>query len=254
MKAKRNEVSVRTRIIRERYGREPLKAKTVYKMFAKAVSRRQGVSLIRLGDVMAKLLSKRDLSSLRDVSSFLGIPFPPPRKLLRDLEDAVQNATVVGVTHFPRRIRQIRHFMQKKNWQPPFLTDSFINDQLYDGGYLHKLIRRHRVALIGRSAPAAARRLRENHLRIPLAITLRNAAQIDTVLGILERRQEKWDLAMVGASVPGRILCVRIARTLNKPALDIGHMLDAFADPGDWQNHHNRKRYKLRWMRILRRR
>jgi len=83
--------------------------------------------------------------------------------------------------------------------------------------------------------------LKNNGYIIADTIHLNHYGQLPDVLNILETNSNAWDLALVGASVPGRILCVNIAQKQNKTALEVGHMMDAFADPAGWTKHHNRR-------------
>jgi hypothetical protein len=241
----------RVRIIKQTFQRPVAGPSQVYQMIRKSIAVKRGISVIRLGDVMAKLLSKRDLLTLQEVSRFIGIPFPPPRRLHADIRDAVINANIVGVTHFPKRSRQIKYFMKRNRWSPPHLTDAFINDQLYDYGYLHRLIANYRVVLIGRSAEKAAYRLKKQGYNVALTYNLDHYGKLSQIYQALKKSSGKWDLALIGASVPGRILTVKVAQDLNKTAVEIGHMMDSLADPGDWAKYHDRKRYKLRWIRRL---
>lgn len=239
------------RILMERlYRRSVLRPEQVYGLINYSI-KTKAISVIRLGDVMAKLLSKRDLSTLESVAPFLGIPYPPSPSLLSDLDRSVRLADVVGVTYFPRRARQLLKFMKKKKWSPKYLTDSFINDLMYDHGYLHALIRDHRVALVGRSAKAAAKKLKKQNLHIALTVDLNHYDHLREAFHVLKTNKDNWDIALVGASVPGRILCVALAKQLNKTSFEIGHMMDALAHPKQWKKHHDRAKFKKRWIQKL---
>ncbi|WP_367748649.1 GT-D fold domain-containing glycosyltransferase [Ammoniphilus sp. 3BR4] len=233
------------------YQRKLLQPDHVFRLLHLSVKKKKPISVIRLGDVMAKLLARKDIYTLKDVSPFLGIPYPPPPKLLRALEHSVRHATVVGVTYFPNRAKQLMQFMQAKQWKPKLITDSFINDQLYENGYLHELIRTHRVALVGRSAEKAAKQLRKKNLHVAITVNLEHSRMLPQTFSFLKQKRNKWDIALVGASVPGRILCVHLTRRLKKTSVEIGHMMDALADPKEWKKHHDRMRFKKRWMKKL---
>lgn len=238
-------------LMKRLYRRSLLRPYQVYRLINSSVKRKKGFSVIRLGDVMAKLLSKKDLTTLKEVAPFLGIPYPPTLKLLRDLDRSVRLADVVGVTYFPNRARQLQGYMRVKQWTPKMVTDSFINDLMYEQGYLHRLIQNHRIALVGRSARAAASQLRKRNLPVSVAVDLPDYHHLSRTFAKLRRTRDRWDVALVGASVPGRILCVSLTKRLNKTTFEIGHMMDALADPREWRRHHDRKRFKLQWMRKL---
>jgi hypothetical protein len=238
-------------LMKKLYRRPLLGPRKVFRLINHAVNHNKPISVIRLGDVMAKLLSKKDFPSLKKVAPFLGIPFPPSAKLLGDLDRAVRQADVIGVTYFPGRAKQLQSYMKKKKWQPSHITDSFINDLMYDKGYLHKLIRNHRVVLVGRSAKAAAKMLRKRNIQVAMVADLNDYHELPETFTKLKRKKDKWDLALVGASVPGRILCVAIKKQLHRTSFEIGHMMDALADPKEWKRHHDRQHFKKKWIRKL---
>ncbi len=245
------ETKKRAVLMKKLYNRDLLRPHQVYRLIQSSIQNKKGISVIRLGDVMAKLLSQRDLTSLREASPFLGIPYPPTLRLLHDLDWSVRQADVVGVTYFPKRAMQLQYYMKMRGWTPRWITDSFINDLMYDQGYIHRLIRNHRVVLVGRSASAAAQQLGKRNLPVAGAIDLPDYYHLTQTFNQLKNTKDRWDLALIGASVPGRILCVSLTKQLNKTTFEIGHMMDALANPKEWKKHHDRKRFKLRWMRKL---
>ncbi|MFD1953015.1 GT-D fold domain-containing glycosyltransferase [Paenibacillus thailandensis] len=206
---------------------------------------------MRLGDVMAKLLSGRNVDSLKPVSQFLGIRLPLSPQLKRDLQFAVQNASVVGLSHFTGSMNHLKEYIERSGWKPHRIADSFINDQLYERGYLHRLLRTHRVALVGRAAPAAAAQLRKQGYHVAFTIALNNYDELSGALRKLRSNRKRFDLVFVGASVPGRILCSKIKNELDASAIEIGHMMDAMSHPRSWAKPNNRQRFKHYWMRKL---
>lgn len=223
-------------------------------MIMRAVENKRPISVIRLGDVMAKLLAQRNLNTLKHAAPFLGIPYPPPPQLLTSLAYAARHATIVGMSHFDASREKLKQFMHKTHWKPRNITDAFINDQLYEQLYLHMFMRKYRVALVGRSARAAAGQLIKRGYPRPLTVNLDSYHQITRAFHQLQRHRHNVDLVLVGASVPGRILCVKIAKQLNITAVEIGHIMDALANPMDWSRPHNRRRAVERWMKIIRNR
>jgi hypothetical protein len=239
---------VRSERISDCYKRTPIDADAVNMIIESAIKTGQGCSVIRLGDVMARLLTGHNIKSLARVADFLGMPYPPGEKFKHELQASVMAATVVGVSHFPGGCKLLKKFMQQKNWYPRHITDSFINDQLYYGGYLYHYLTKYRTCLIGRSAGKAAQRLMAQELSAALTLPLENYQQINSVLDDLKHNRTKFEVVLVGAGVPGRILCVKIAQQLQKPAIEIGHMMDAMANPEDWARPGNRLRFKRRWV------
>jgi hypothetical protein len=246
----------RAKIIEARYGRKPVGPGYVYRLLVRSIRTGQAVSVIRLGDVMAKLLARKNIQSLFKVSSFLGIKLPPSPQMMRELDWAVRSANVVGLTHLESSIDFIKLYMQRSNWSPPIVADSFINDLLYERGYLQRLLRRYRTALVGRAAPTAARQLRRQGIRVALTVPLDNYEQLPNAVSVLARNSKNYDFVLVGASVPGRILCPIIAKQLGKSAIEIGHMMDAMSHPRTWASremNNSRRFFKARWIKRLKR-
>lgn len=239
----------RVKIIERHYGRKTVGPRTVYRLVRRSVKQKKPISVIRLGDVMAKLLARHDVESLDHVASFLGIELPPSPELLERLDHAVRASDIVGMSHYRKSRQLIKAYMEETGWSPKKIADSFINDQLYEKGYLHKLIRKCRVALVGRASPEAARQLRRKGFRVVLTVDLNHAEAIEGAMQKLKRHRRKYNLVLVGASVPGRILCSRLKRELRVTAVEIGHMMDALAKPKDWRKPNNRRRFKQRFLR-----
>ncbi|AGN70695.1 hypothetical protein B2K_39415 [Paenibacillus mucilaginosus K02] len=243
----------RVRTIEKHFGRKTAGPVGVYKAIRRSIDRHKAISVIRLGDVMAKLLSGRNVKSLNYVSDFLGIPLPPPKKLRMELVQAVRSSNIVGLSHYESSMKYISLFMKRSGWRPPVIVDSFINDQLYERGMIHRLLRSYKVALVGRAAPAAAKELRRHGIRVALTVPLDNYGGLAAAYRTLARHKGSYQLVLVGASVPGRILCPRIARRLGRTAIEIGHMMDALAQPRSWGKHKDSRRvFKFRWMRKIR--
>lgn len=239
----------RVRIIKKSYGRQPIGPNAVYRKVVRSIGSKKAISVIRLGDVMAKLLARRNVKSLQYVSEFLGVKLPPSKRLNAELDRAVRSADVVGLSHYPNSIKYIKAYMRRTGWRPPYIADSFINDQLYEKGHLQRMIRRYKVALVGRAAAAAAQQIRKHGMHVSLTVSLDNADQIPAVMRRLRASRGKFNLVLVGASVPGRILCSKIKTQLHVTAIEIGHMMDALSSPKDWRKPNNRMRFKHRFLR-----
>lgn len=244
----------RRKIIEARYGRKTVGPHYVYRRLVQSIRLRKPISIIRIGDVVAKLLARREIKSLYEVSAFLGIDLPPSRKMMKELYQSVREADIVGVSHFGPSIPHIQSFMRKSGWHPAVIADAFINDQLYERGYLQRLISDYRVALVGRAAPMAAKQLRNKGIHVVMAIPLNHYKEIGSVMHKLSKHRNDIDLVLVGASVPGRIMVPQIAKRLGISAIEIGHMMDALSDPKGWsQARENRHAFKSRWMQKLKR-
>ena len=211
----------------EIYGTEPAHQKQVYEMILEALNNKTPLSLIRAGDIVTLTLSDKSRFIRPEVFDFLGISYPPPAELVDKLHHAIVEATILGVTTFKGRTgiaEQLKAYLDENCEAEPLLTHSFINDDLYDDGFLNKLINNYRVVFIGRAAPLAAARYGCE------GFVLDHWTNVDEVK---EKLPSEWDLALVGAGIPGRILCNELRRQ-GKVAIEIGHIMDALAYPNVW--------------------
>lgn len=238
----------RIRIIERFYGSKTVNAKQLYHLVRNAVRQNKPISVIRVGDVMAKLLAHEKVESLNKVADFLGIQLPPSPELLDQLNRAVQSSDIVGLSHYKESRNLIKMYMEASGWNPRQIADSFINDQLYEKGYLHRWIRKFRVALVGRASEAAAIQLKRKGLKVVLTVNLNHINDLPKTMQRLRTHRDKYNLVLVGASVPGRVLCSQLKRDLRVTAVEIGHMMDALAKPRDWKKPNNRERFKKRFL------
>lgn len=213
---------------REYYGVKPATAKEVCGHIKEAVNRSEPFSLVRAGDIVTLLLNERPELIREGVFGFLGLPNPPPKKLLADLHCAIAEADVLGTTLFEGRTgiaRQLQAYLSAHGIAPRSMTVPFIADELYAIGCLQEIVEAHSVVLIGRSAPLAAKRLQCDFMVLD---------NYEEVSAVEKNFPASRSIALVGAGVPGRILC-RALRAKGKVAIDIGHVLDAFAYPHVWE-------------------
>lgn len=193
---------------------------------------------------MTSLLCGRWFRLRGRVWSFLGMPYPPPPELLREVQFAVANADILGVSKYWLHSRLVRRYLRMNGICPRYVTHAFINDDLHDGGHLHNLIYRYRVALVGRSASEASQRLRQQGLEVVTTFDLDGWHRVSELYHELASHATQWDIVLSGAGVPGRILCAKLARYRNKVALEIGHAMDGLAHPDVWWSTDRRTTFK----------
>ncbi|NMB39577.1 MAG: hypothetical protein GX994_08450 [Firmicutes bacterium] len=210
------------------YGVEPASADSIFALIKQAINNRAPFSLVRAGDIVTLVLTEQHDLIRPIVFDFLGIPNPPPPQLTAELKCAISETDVLGPTIFTGRTKiaeRLKDYLDNHQIKPSILTWPFICDRLYKAGYIQQLIDDYQVIFVGRSAPIAA-----EHYNVR-AYTLGSWFELDEV----EKQLSKdCDLVLVGAGIPGRILCSRLKRQ-GKVALDIGHIMDALAYPDVWE-------------------
>lgn len=240
-----------TRTERERrvasyYGRQLIGLDQLVDLVDQAVVQKDGFSLVRVGDVVSSLLCERFRAI--QIWSFLGIPNPPPPAFLRELHQAVRKADILGLTHRRPFAHWVAGYLKQESIAPPYVTESFVNDSLYAEGHLHDLLRRYRVALVGRSASEGATRLAEQGIKVAAICDLPDWKGLSMAEQQLLDGGIRWDVALVGGGLAGRLLCSRLAGA-GRVALDIGHALDGFADPQTWERPDRRQRFRQAYKR-----
>lgn len=233
--------SERESLVVQFYGRPVISLQRIMELVDRAVAEGQGLSLVRVGDVVSSLLAQR--FGAIQIWSFLGIPNPPPPSFLSELGETVKRATILGLTHRRPFAQWVARYLKREGIVPPHLTESFVNDALFAEGHLHTLMRRHRVALVGRAAAGGAERLAGQGLRPRVIIDLDNWQELDQAQQHLLDRGAEWEVALVGAGLAGRLLCRRLAQA-DRVALDVGHVLDGIAQPDIWNRPNRRQLFR----------
>lgn len=232
----------REQLVAKFYGRELITTDQITDRVSKAIASGEGLSLVRVGDVVSSLLCER--YDAIQIWSFLGIPKPPTPAFMAELRAAVDGAHILGLTHRRPFAQWLSKYLHQHGITPPAVTESFVNDSLFAQGHLHRLIRSHRVALVGRAAQEGARRLAEAGLPVALAEPLEAYDELPLALSHLQIKSSQFDLALVGAGIAGRLLCVELAKGSHKVALDVGHVLDGIVHPETWEQPDRRRRIR----------
>lgn len=222
--------------ISQLYGHQPLTPAQVVDLIDQAVSHRQGLSLVRVGDVMADLVTGH-LGAIQ-IWDFIGIPKPPPQPFMEALRLSLRRAGILGLTHRRPHAQWVAAYLRQNQISPPYVADSFVNDSLLADGAIHELIRRYKVGLVGRSADAAARKLAEQGLSVAATCPLDEWQDFAAARQALAA--SAWEVLLVGAGEPGRILCTELAQAKASVALDVGHVLDGLAHPTLWERGNKR--------------
>lgn len=230
----------RSERINQLYGHQPITPAQVIDLIDQAVSHRQRLSLVRVGDVMADLVTGH-LGAIT-IWDFIGIPKPPPQPFLDALRQSLRRADILGLTHRRPHAQWVAAYLRQNHISPTYVADSFVNDSLLADGAIHDLIRRYRVGLVGRSAEAAAQKLAEQGLSVATTCGLEQWQDFAAARQSLVTAA--WEVLLVGAGEPGRILCTDLATESNRVALDVGHVLDGLAHPTLWERGNRRQLFR----------
>ena len=219
------------------------------------------------GDLMAELchdpaLGKGDNNEVRrwrDMMYMSGIDYPDLNA--RDLlTQAVKTADVVGipVSNRPGRSRSHLKLLEgfqtvllelfKKfnlNYSNMQLADSALHYLLFSSGWLHKILfpsehpeiwqeysfppgYKPEVLLVGNRAGELADVMVPHGIRISGVIKPVDMTNIDETMTAISNHS--FDIALIGAGVAAKILCSSTATTMNRVAIDAGHLFDLLID------------------------
>lgn len=197
----------------------------------------EGFSLIRLGTREAAVLNEGawDVAGVERVLDRIK-PDDPDARALRD---AIVGADAVAVPDrrdsfpFAPLVEQLLFHL---DLYPPRLASWNVGYELLGidpetgrgGGEapLMALLAGAPVAVVGPLGPDAARYAPDLGLDVRVVLELTRGSQIERVLGELAAVRDAYDVVLVAAGPPGRVLCSRAARELGAVALDLGHALD----------------------------
>jgi glycosyltransferase involved in cell wall biosynthesis len=204
---------------------------------AAAVHAGDGFSLIRIGTREALVLNDGAWDVVGSEQAFSRIgPDGPDARALRA---AVVGADAVAVPDrrdsfpFAPLVEQVLFHL---DLYPPMLASWDVGYELlgFDpqtgrGGHeapLTALLDGTPVAVVGPLAREAARYAPDLGLDVRVVLELTRGSQIERVLDELAAVRDAYDVVLVAAGPPGRVLCSRAARELGAVALDLGHALD----------------------------
>jgi len=238
-------------IISRTYGHPYLSPDGVASRIHLALKNGEPLSLNRLGDVMTRILSpRRELKSrLQDIGPFVGIPYPLHGEWINRLVEALKIADILGLTTLPAYSRLLAEALRHWGLNPPAICEAFVMDTLFRQKKLIPLLGGGRIFLVGRSAAVAAAKLPAKGIEVVGSITLEGLTELDRVLAaLLGPGNPNWDVVLVGAGVPARILCPEVSRHTGRVALDIGHVMDFLANPDIYLYSGNRQQIKQQWL------
>lgn len=209
----------------------------VYEELERALTGGIPYSLVRLGDgellAMAQetVMPAEEVARLGPFLSYAGVNVPDPQA--RDeLAEAVRRASVVGVPLSRKPLFQPLLF---KVWQAHGirpdsvrLTSSTINYSLDEEGYWPKLMSGRRILAVGNAAEPLARALRKQGVQVTAAVGPVGGMN-DWERAAREAAGCPFDLALVAAGIAAVPICVRLAETTGKVAVDFGHLADRMA-------------------------
>lgn len=216
------------------HGRPLADPAAVFERLMAAMDGHAPLSVVRLGDGEALALAQDAAMSVEQVQReghflpYAGVDVPD-LEARNALANAIRGAHLVGIP-----------ISRKPNFQPLLsaafrahgidisgmqLTSSVINYQLYERGFLGRLLDRRKVLLVGDKAPAFAEWLHPYGVHVVGAIAPVNGVK-DVPRVMKEIEPIHFDIALVSAGIAAVLIAQQIAGQLGKVAIDFGHLAD----------------------------
>jgi hypothetical protein len=218
-----------------------LEVKEVHGYINRAFVEKKKLALVRLGDGEALTLAQHKVLPYEDVikNSFLryaGVRIPDIKG--RDaLACSIKKSDIVGIplNTMPNFLPLLLKAFKAHHIDPLSLnlTNACINYFLHDSVRLKQIVLEGSpsVIIIGNKGKELARILRENGVIVSSFIAPVNGLRdVDRVVKIAGRH--RFDIALVAAGVAAVVICERIASSMNRIALDIGHVADKIVQKG----------------------
>ena len=204
----------------------------VAKDIKNALAKKSGLSIIRIGDgelmVMAQKTMSTKLIKLRGHMLWKHLNKIPDYDAQELVVKAMYKADWIGMPFgrgFPDCDIVLGQIMLDKPALKGKLTHSVINYRLAKHGYLADLMKDKRIITIGNTADDLKVVLCNKGYNCIKAISpVKKLYDLDRVFSIVA--DIDFDIALVAAGVAAVPLCVKIASSLKKVAIDFGHMSD----------------------------
>lgn len=218
----------------ESYEKQFKTTEWVYNRIIKSIRKKQGLSLIRIGDGETRTLAHNDLITMEEIPHWLryaGVNLPDVT-VKRRLIMSINRADIIGLPvednyYFkPLMIKSIK----KYNLRLATICSNRINYHLFRQGYLLKLIRFKKIIIVGRKARDSLSYF-SKYAQVTAVYDLPDIDYIDIVYEKIKDNLD-FELALVCAGIPAVILCPRLA-FLNKVAIDLGHVIDSIVTPDE---------------------
>lgn len=221
--------------------RERLPLKTVHDVYWEietALRQKRPFSMVRVGDgeaiFMARgcILTDHEADALGPFLHSHGV-FHHEREARADLIAGVMAADIVGLPRSRRRTFQPLAAAALDAagvaWRQKRLTNSLVNFELQEHGYLGVLLRRRRVLVVGGPAVDLAKRLQRQGFDVAGAVApFATYEDLDAVLS--QSAAVEWDVALVSCGVGSLALCPRLSKLHGAVVLDLGHVADALLE------------------------
>ncbi|AKL95230.1 hypothetical protein CACET_c17820 [Clostridium aceticum] len=215
-----------------------LSADEVTEKMYTAYRKKQGLSIVRLGDGEALALAQEVVLSCDEIKKRKWLPYAgltvPDLKSRDELAASVKRADIVGVAmnqlpdFTPLLLKGFEaHHIDIKQMT---LTNACINYFLMENQRFKKFLLQNpkpRVFLIGNKVDRLLPFLTKEGVRVVgLLKAVRGLKDCSKIVKLTSLYRDRFDVVLVSAGIPAVIISERIAKEYNVIALDFGHAAD----------------------------
>lgn len=226
-----------------------LSANQVESLIKDRVQHHRPFSLIRINDGENRALGYGIFVNERQLPRwfrYTGVD-KPDESVRRALIQSIKDADMVG---FPTQDNPVFRPLSEKilayyKLKPRYICNGIINRFFIKNGGLKRIIRGQRVALVGLTIGEVAKKLESMGASIVAIEKVHGFKDLPRVLKRLANAPE-YDIALVSAGIPAKIICTQLSKRYGKVALDMGHLPELLLYPTkrygevitDWLNKH----------------
>jgi hypothetical protein len=199
-----------------------------------ALLKKKPFSLIRIYDGELRMLGYKIFVSKEQMPNwfrYTGVNVPN-EEVRSALLKAFREADMVGLptrdefVFRPLAERVIDYF----KIQPKKICHGAIHSMLYKNGGLARLVKGRRIILLGCTIHKVAPNFAKMGAKISMVETVNSFSDIPRVMAKISA-SPPFDMALVSAGIPAKILCTKIRKNFGKVALDIGHVPELIQYP-----------------------
>ncbi|KIL36979.1 hypothetical protein SD71_04600 [Cohnella kolymensis] len=154
-----------------------------------------------------------------------------PQQMQQDLQTALKLVDIAGLhsSYVPadkEYANLTKELLQHLDFIPRYICSAWITHKMPHTDSFWKWLKKYKVALVGRRAAEAVPFFQEEKgVAVVTTLTLEGYGEIDSVCEELTK-DGNWQIALISAGLPARILVSRLAPASGRVAIDFGHALD----------------------------
>jgi len=175
----------------------------------------------------------------------------PPENVYPKLLEALNETDIAGLPPeddwdnplWDDRMCKVLHYFDTS---PKMVSSSYISQNLIWNECFWALLREYRLCLIGRRACEGVKEFNEKGVEVTEAVGL-EPNELEQSHSYLSSKKD-WDIALVSAGYPGKLITPKLSKTTKRVVIDFGHSLDLLIEGEeidwdqliyDWHNNSN---------------